>query len=311
MIKSATFKILFVVQAITLLCAPFAASADHNFDHTISQITLQIKILQEKILALISVPTAEPVSLVVAPLPATPGEPPKPSLDLLANDSDGSIEVPFNSSVVLSWKLSDHAWSYCTRLHGWSGGIKPVSGSETTGSLTYGHTYTLYCYVDGTRYSDSVVVNVAPEVKKVEPVLEPTPSAAAPANCTLAVSKPSVTLGKDAIEATWILKSDPPGWPFYWHGTDNGKEIDHYYGGKTDAIINTSYNNIPAVYTRYFEVVQDTGFVVNDPNHPKPTCVSNTLRFEIKANTSKAGDSRNFLANILNALTEFVQWVRR
>jgi len=300
------FKFVLIAQSVALVLMPFVASADYAFDTALSQIATQIKVFQDRIAALIAelAPKGKPVAVVPSLAPTAP------TFDLQVNGSDGPITIKKGESTTFSWNLSDHNWSYCTKLGGWSGGVKPVSGSEMITNLPYGQTYILYCYIGSTRYSDSVVVNVVLEETKVETKLEPTPSAVVSSTCSLSVSKPSVTVGKDAIEATWVVKSDPPGWPFYWHGTDNGKEVPHYYGGATDAIIVTPYNNTPAIYARYFEVVQGTGFVVQDSNHPKPTCTSNAVTFEIKMLSSKGNDIRNsFLANI--SLARLVRWVSR
>lgn len=80
------------------------------------------------------------------------------SVDIKANDSDGPITIPYNTSATLTW-ISNNA-SSCVASGDWSGS-KPISGFESTGNLTSLKTYTITCSGPGGSASDSVVVNVA------------------------------------------------------------------------------------------------------------------------------------------------------
>ncbi|MCX5712843.1 MAG: hypothetical protein NTY47_07295 [Candidatus Omnitrophica bacterium] len=92
----------------------------------------------------------------------------KPTVDIKANDSDGPITVPNNSSVVLTW-TSTNADS-CTASGSW-GSNKSLSGTETVevkfipnffepgGSGT--SIFTITCTGHGGTSSDSVTVNIS------------------------------------------------------------------------------------------------------------------------------------------------------
>jgi len=82
-----------------------------------------------------------------------------PTVDLKANGYDGSINVPYNSLVNLSW-TSTNATS-CYASNGWTGS-KSTYGSESIGNATYSRTYTITCSGTGGSASDSVIVNVQP-----------------------------------------------------------------------------------------------------------------------------------------------------
>ena len=84
-----------------------------------------------------------------------------PTVSIKANNSDGPITVPYNSSATLTW-TSKNADS-CQASNAWSG-VKPTSGSQSTGSLTGSRTYTIACEGPGGFSSDSVTVNVQAEV---------------------------------------------------------------------------------------------------------------------------------------------------
>jgi uncharacterized repeat protein (TIGR01451 family) len=95
---------------------------------------------------------------------------PSPTVDLKANGYDGSITVPYNSSVTLSW-TSNNA-NYCVASGAWSG-IKGTSGSESTGNLTSGpKTYTLTCYGPGGSASDSVTIYLQQVLGAVSPSIQ-------------------------------------------------------------------------------------------------------------------------------------------
>ena len=83
--------------------------------------------------------------------------PPDPTVDIKANGSDGPITIGYEESAELTW-VSTNAGS-CYATGGWLGD-KPLSGAETTGSLTYSKTYTINCTGPGGYAADSVTVNV-------------------------------------------------------------------------------------------------------------------------------------------------------
>jgi len=56
-----------------------------------------------------------------------------PTVDIKANNADGSVSIPYNTSATLTW-TSSYA-DACTASNAWSG-QKPLSGSESTGNLT-------------------------------------------------------------------------------------------------------------------------------------------------------------------------------
>jgi uncharacterized repeat protein (TIGR01451 family) len=95
---------------------------------------------------------------------------PSPTVDLKANGHDGSITVPYNSSVTLSWTSSNA--NYCVASGAWSG-TKGTSGSESTGNLTSGpKTYTLTCYGPGGSASDSVTIYLQQVLGAVSPSIQ-------------------------------------------------------------------------------------------------------------------------------------------
>jgi uncharacterized repeat protein (TIGR01451 family) len=95
---------------------------------------------------------------------------PSPTVDLKANGYDGSITVPYNSSVTLSWTSSNA--NYCVASGAWSG-TKGTSGSESTGNLISGpKTYTLTCYGPGGSASDSVTIYLQQVLGAVSPSIQ-------------------------------------------------------------------------------------------------------------------------------------------
>ncbi len=82
-----------------------------------------------------------------------------PTVNLLANGYDGSINAPYNSLINLSW-TSTNATS-CYASNGWSGS-KSTYGSESVGNATISRTYSITCSGAGGSASDSVIINVQP-----------------------------------------------------------------------------------------------------------------------------------------------------
>ena len=91
---------------------------------------------------------------------------PLPTVDIKVNASDGPITIEYDNSATLTW-VSGYADS-CSASGSWSGD-KSLLGSESTGNLTSGKTYTITCVNPSGSASDSVIVNV-------ENILPPAPT---------------------------------------------------------------------------------------------------------------------------------------
>lgn len=112
----------------------------------------------------ISVPTPTPTPTPATPVvyTYTPGTPLyiyPPTVDIKANNSDGSITIPYGTSAYLYWSASN-ALS-CWASNAWSG-LKSDFGSESTGILTTSKIYTITCLGQAGSASDSVTVNISP-----------------------------------------------------------------------------------------------------------------------------------------------------
>jgi hypothetical protein len=83
-----------------------------------------------------------------------------PSVDLLANGSNGPISVSNGSAVTLSWSTANA--TSCSASGSWAGAKSASGGSEQTGGLAQGsYTYTITCSGNtAPAASDSVTVNV-------------------------------------------------------------------------------------------------------------------------------------------------------
>ncbi|MFH0792014.1 MAG: hypothetical protein V1905_02260 [bacterium] len=92
-----------------------------------------------------------------------------PTVDLKANGYDGSITVPYNTSVILSW-ISTNS-TICTASNGWSG-TKSLNGSEGTGNLLSNVTYTITCTGQGGSASDTVYVSVGTQPPAQNPTVD-------------------------------------------------------------------------------------------------------------------------------------------
>jgi len=209
-----------------------------------------------------------------------------PRIDIKANGSDGPVIVTGGDIVNLSWDLSDHNWSYCDRFGSWEGTLPIGNGFLKTEPASYNKTYNIFCYIGSEKHEDSVTVLVTqPQSELVKSYVPPPPSYSLAPNsgfesCSLSVSPPSVTIGKDAIEATWIVDSGPKGAFFYWRGKDNGVDIGTLYGGKTKRTITFNYNPYSVKYERYAEMVLDSSHIPNTSF--VPGCTTNTVIFEVK-----------------------------
>ncbi len=103
--------------------------------------------------------------LVINP-PITNNPPQTPTVNIRANNSDTPITIPYNTSANLTW--SSTYTSFCSvSPGGWTG----TSGSQSTGNLTIGKTYSLNC--TGPNVSDSITVNVASQTNQNPPVQNP------------------------------------------------------------------------------------------------------------------------------------------
>lgn len=87
---------------------------------------------------------------------SVPVEPELISADILANNSNGPISIPWNSAATIRWTSANAA--ECSVLpSGWSG----VSGQQSTGNLTSSRVYSVTCSGPGVpSVTDQVVVNV-------------------------------------------------------------------------------------------------------------------------------------------------------
>jgi hypothetical protein len=81
----------------------------------------------------------------------------EPNVDIEANGHGGSVDIPYNSSVRLTWD-SDDADS-CYASGDWSGS-KSTSGSKTISHVTSDKRYTITCESDGGSDSDTVRVYI-------------------------------------------------------------------------------------------------------------------------------------------------------
>lgn len=163
--------------------------------------------------------------------------------DIKANSQD-SLSIPCTTNnFTLSWAPdpSSGTLTSCVSTGNWSGS-RSQSGSVliSTGNISGTKTYGINCNNEvGTGVSDSVTVNVT---GTCQPSSQET--------CSLSVSPSSVTTGGNA---TWSVTSQPSGFPFNWHGTDNGADIGSVAGGNTDSFQTFTYTQ-PANYTRYVTV---------------------------------------------------------
>ncbi|MBP9686686.1 MAG: prepilin-type N-terminal cleavage/methylation domain-containing protein [Candidatus Doudnabacteria bacterium] len=83
--------------------------------------------------------------------------PPAPTVNILANGSEGPITITYNTAITLTWTSTTA--TDCTASGSWSG-AQATNGSWTSGALTSAQTYTLQCTGPGGTASDSVTVNV-------------------------------------------------------------------------------------------------------------------------------------------------------
>lgn len=273
---------------------PFVSFAAQEPDaQTLQVIALlreQIRLLEEIIKILISrivvsAPIAvAPTSELTVPVPVISANE-KPFVRISANGSGGQISIKKGDSATLSWELSPHGWGYCGKSFGWEGAIKPSSSSEEVGPFSYDTRFDIFCYINSTKYTDSVTIFVT------QPVLEQTATTTPPKptfsitdsgfkSCSLEVSRNIVTIGKDAIEATWTVDSDPRNAFFYWRGKDNGVDIGKVYGGKTQRVRTFEYGAYPAKYERYVDMFFAQEHYVGNPY--TSGCTTNTVVFEVK-----------------------------
>lgn len=112
-------------------------------------------------------PTPSPTPTPTFPPSPTPTPTPTPVyppyVDLKANNSDGPIFIPYNTSVTLSWTSSNTSTCYATvSPYGdatWTGN-KTTSGTQSSGNITTSSSYTLGCTGPGGSAGDPVQVNI-------------------------------------------------------------------------------------------------------------------------------------------------------
>ncbi len=92
-----------------------------------------------------------------------------PTVDLKVNGYDGTITIPYNTSVILSWTSTNS--TVCTASDSWSG-TKSLNGSEGTGNLLSNVTYTITCTGQGGSASDTVYVNVGTQPPTQNPTVD-------------------------------------------------------------------------------------------------------------------------------------------
>ncbi len=124
-------------------------------------------------------PTKAPTPTPTAIPPTATPVPAPPTLTLSA----ATTTVPYNGSTTLTW--SSNNTTSCTASNAWTG-TKNTSGSQTTGQLTSGKTYTLTCTGPGGSISRTVSITVgsAPTATPT-PTKIPTPTATPIPNATV------------------------------------------------------------------------------------------------------------------------------
>ncbi len=209
-----------------------------------------------------------PVGVAATTTPPTPTGP--VTADIKVNNQDGPITITSGSSVTISW-TSTGATSCSVSPTGF---VSPgISGSRSTGALTYSQTYTLTCFSGNVSVSDSVKILVTPTT--TIPTLPSQPFT----SCVLYISSQNLCVGQ-SYTITGV--SNPAGYKYYWYGTKNGvidatKTADDYWGAGS-GITNFSYVSAPlttqyiGAYKRYFKLFDGD----------KEVCTSNTVSSTIK-----------------------------
>jgi len=136
---------------------------------------------------------------------------PPPEIDIKANNSDGPIVIPYNSSVNLTW-TSINA-SSCSAHGPWSGS-KKISGSHSTEKLISAKSYMIKCTGPGGLASDSVTVNIhgqllAPEVDLK--VNDSDNTITLPHNSSITLSWSSKNAGECTASGSWSGKKNLSG----------------------------------------------------------------------------------------------------
>lgn len=151
------------------------------------------------------------------------------TVDLKANGSDGTINVPRNTNVLLSWTLISSRYNpfpgslggYCEASGGWSG-RKTDIGQEFTGALTSNKIYTITCNPLSGGYDwsevtvDTVTIYVTDQAPTPVPTIVPTPTPT-PAPAT-----------------NWntLFNESFPGWDeqgYTWGSITDGNDVTRYY----------------------------------------------------------------------------------
>lgn len=123
---------------------------------------------------------------VCAALDLVPSDPP-PTVNLTA----ASTNLDYNTSTTLTWVTTDA--TSCTASNGWSGSKSASGGSESTGNLTAGKTYSIQCTGPGGTSGASVVtVSVGSE----------------PAPTVTLVASDETPSYNTAVNLTWIVSGN-------------------------------------------------------------------------------------------------------
>ncbi|MBX4200214.1 hypothetical protein KW790_02025 [Candidatus Parcubacteria bacterium] len=87
-----------------------------------------------------------------------------PTVDIKVSQTtwDGPITIPYNTAEFLAWTSTNASYCYGSKTgSGTWGGSLPLSGTQTTGSITSNTTFTVTCQdASGRVASDSIVFNV-------------------------------------------------------------------------------------------------------------------------------------------------------
>jgi len=155
---------------------------------------------------------------------------PAPTIDMLANGSQGPITIAYGTSATISW-TSTNAGS--CNVSG-NGGL---SGSFSTGALTTNTTYSGQCYGDGVG-NDSVTVNVG---------APPVPT------CTAALPDGDTVMGPDGSRYTYMtgVSSDVTSVSFPTWTESGGQDDIVWYPGANEGggrwSVNITLNNHTAI----------------------------------------------------------------
>jgi len=150
------------------------------------------------------IPTVTPIpTATVTPTPTpsikvtpTPIVTLNPAVKILANGSEDSIYVAYNTTAVLSWAAVNT--TSCTASGYWFGS-KLTSGTQLTDNIFSPRTYTITCVGPGGSASDSVTISLASGSSSITPT--PWKSANSPMIFMLSTN-PSIAVG-ETVAIVW------------------------------------------------------------------------------------------------------------